>query len=205
MNLSIKYFVGKVFLYCLVLISMHRLIRSAAAKSVLLSSTAMLMTPRHPFKSRYASSSVSMSAATTAPPSPPVDVANNPLLLQTGLPKFQKIDASHVVPAIEQQLATFAKDFDEFEKLLMNPQEGEAWGKKRIEYDYEMVVEHLERIQAPIFYSWGCIGHLMGVRNSPELRTAHESMQPQVVQVFQKVGQSQALFKVSHVMSSHIL
>jgi oligopeptidase A len=146
-----------------------------------------------------------MSAATTAPPSPPVDVANNPLLLQTGLPKFQKIDASHVVPAIEQQLATFAKDFDEFEKLLMNPQEGEAWGKKRIEYDYEMVVEHLERIQAPISYSWGCIGHLMGVRNSPELRTAHESMQPQVVQVFQKVGQSQALFKVSHVMSSHLI
>ena len=58
-----------------------------------------------------------MSAATTAPPAPPVDVGNNPLLLQTGLPKFQKIEASHVVPAIEQQLATFAKDFDEFEKF----------------------------------------------------------------------------------------
>ena len=36
----------------------------------------------------------------------------------------------------------------------------------------------------------------MGVRNSPELRAAHDSMQPKVVQVFQKVGQSQPLFKV---------
>ena len=69
-----------------------------------------------------------------------------------------------------------------------------------MEYDYEceMVVEYLEKLQAPISYSysWGCVGHLMGVRNSPELRTAHESMQPRVVQVFQQVGQSQALFKV---------
>lgn len=196
MNLLIKSFIGKFFVCCLALLGMHRLIRSTAAKSVLLSSTAMLMTPRHPFKSRYSSSAVTMNAATTTPPSSLVDASNNPLLLQSGLPKFQKIQPSHVIPAIEQQLATFSKDFEEFENLLNNPQEGEAWGKKRIEYDYEMVVEYLEKIQAPISYSWGCIGHLMGVRNSPELRTAHESMQPQVVQVFQKVGQSQALFKV---------
>ena len=196
MNLSIKSFVAKLFLYCLALIGMHRLIRSTAAKSVLLTSTAMLMTPKHPFKSRCSSSSVNMNVASMNSPSSPVDVNNNPLLYQSGLPKFQRIEPSHVVPAIEHQIAQFSKDFDDFEKLLKNPQEGEAWGKKRIEYDYEMVVEHLEKIQAPISYSWGCIGHLMGVRNSPELRTAHESMQPQVVQVFQKVGQSQALFKV---------
>ena len=195
MVLAVKCFVGKFFLCCLLILAMNRLIRSTAAKSVLLSSTALLMTPKQPFKSTH-SSSAAMNAATAMPSSSSVDAQNNPLLLQSGLPKFQKIEPSHVVPAIEHQLATFAKDFEQFEKILNNPQQGEVWGKKRMEYDYEMVVEYLEKLQAPISYSWGCVGHLMGVRNSPELRSAHESMQPRVVQVFQQVGQSQALFKV---------
>ena len=182
MNLFVKSFIAK-FILCFTVLNMHRLLYSTAAKSVFLTSTAMFMAPKHPFKSKYAHSaaSFSMSTATVTPPAPPVD---NPLLLQAGLPKFQKIDSSHVIPAIDHQLASFEKDFEEFEALLNNPQKGDAWGKKRIEYDYEMVVEHLEKIQAPISYSWGCIGHLMGVRNSPELRAAHESMQPKVVQVF---------------------
>ena len=95
-----------------------------------------------------------------------------------------------------------------------------------------MVVEELERIQAPLTYSWGCVGHLMGnnhsfvctysymriliisitycgwsrlfkgVKNSPELRTAHEAMQPKVVKVYQQIGQSQALFKALNELKS---
>jgi oligopeptidase A len=72
---------------------------------------------------------------------------------------------------------------------------GFRWLTRRVEYDYPMVVENLERIQAPIGYSWGCVNHLMGVKNSPELREAHEKMQPLVVKTNQRIGQSQALFK----------
>ena len=56
------------------------------------------------------------------------------------------------------------------------------------------VIEKLEKMQAPLSYSWGVVNHLMGVRNSESLRKAHESVQPAVVRFNQEVGQSQALF-----------
>jgi oligopeptidase A len=34
----------------------------------------------------------------------------------------------------------------------------------------------------------------MGVKNSPELREAHETVQPQVVQFVNKLGQSQPIY-----------
>jgi oligopeptidase A len=59
---------------------------------------------------------------------------------------------------------------------------------------YEDIIEHLEKIQAPLAYSWGVVGHLMGVKNSKELREAHDAIQPSVIEIYQKIGQSQALF-----------
>lgn len=61
-------------------------------------------------------------------------------------------------------------------------------------YDYEGVVEKLEKMQAPLSYSWGVVGHLMGVKNSDELRKAHETMQPAIIDVYQQLGQSEVLF-----------
>ena len=63
-----------------------------------------------------------------------------------------------------------------------------------MEYDYETVVEKLEKIQFPLAYSWGVVGHLMGVKNSDDLRKAHDTIQPTVIEVYQKIGQSQALY-----------
>ena len=63
-----------------------------------------------------------------------------------------------------------------------------------MEYDYPSVVENLERIQFPLAYSWGVVGHLMGVKNSEELRKAHDTIQPSVIEIYQKIGQSQALY-----------
>ena len=118
----------------------------------------------------------------------------NPLLEQSGLPKFQQIKPSQVEPAITQSLDHLKNEFREMEKVLKNPQTGEAWGTRRIEYDYPGVIEQLEKIKAPLSYSWGVVGHLMGVKNSDDLRAAHKAMQPEVVKVFQTIGQSEALF-----------
>jgi oligopeptidase A len=61
--------------------------------------------------------------------------------------------------------------------------------------DYSRVIEGLEKIQFPLSYSWGVVGHLMGVKNSEELRKAHDEIQPSVVEVQQKLGQSQPVFQ----------
>ena len=68
-------------------------------------------------------------------------------------------------------------------------------GTSKKPVDYSSVVEGLEVVQAPLSYSWGVVGHLMGVKNSEELRTAHDSIQPKVIEVNQYMGQSQTVYK----------
>ena len=127
-------------------------------------------------------------------PTAEVGVSPNPLLLQSGLPKFKQIAPAHVTSAISENLHELKSEFSKLEDVLKNPQTGDSWGTRRIEYDYPTVIERLEKIQSPLAYSWGVVGHLMGVKNSPELRDAHQSMQPEVVKVYQHIGQSQPLF-----------
>ena len=62
-----------------------------------------------------------------------------------------------------------------------------------MEFDYG-IIEKLEKITAPLQYSWGVVGHLMGVKNSDDLREAHDAMQPSVVEITQLIDQSEALF-----------
>jgi oligopeptidase A len=57
------------------------------------------------------------------------------------------------------------------------------------------LVEPLERLGERLTWSWGVVSHLMGVKNSPELREAYETVQPQVVQFSNKLNQSQPLYK----------
>lgn len=56
-------------------------------------------------------------------------------------------------------------------------------------------MEALEKIQSPLSYSWGVVGHLMGVKNSDDLRKAHDEMQPSIVTAYQALGQSAALYR----------
>ena len=56
------------------------------------------------------------------------------------------------------------------------------------------VVEPLERIGDRLATPWGVVGHLLGVKNSPALRNAHEAVQPDVVRFGLRVAQSKPLF-----------
>ena len=134
-------------------------------------------------------SSTSLKASTAS------DVLVNPLLKTNSLPLFHEISPSNAKEAIEIELKNLKENFEKFENVLKNPQSGPAWGSKRVEYDYKMVVEDLEVIQHDLSYSWGVIGHLLGVKNSEDLRKAHDSMQSQVIEAMQVLGQSKPLYK----------
>ena len=105
----------------------------------------------------------------------------NPLLKGQGLPPFAEIQPEQVVPAITELLGKVNNDLTQLEANIIPTWAG--------------LVEPLDRLTESIGWSWSIVGHLMGVKNSPELRAAHEEMQPQVVQFWMRLGQSTALYQ----------
>jgi oligopeptidase A len=104
----------------------------------------------------------------------------NPLLQTDGLPHFDRIRVEHVEPGVTALLAELNQAFGDFEAA--------------IEPTWSAAVEPLERISDRLERAWGVVGHLMGVKNSDDLRVAHEAMQPHVVQLGIRMGQSRPLY-----------
>lgn len=110
-----------------------------------------------------------------------LDITDNPLLIGKGLPPFEAIEPEHVEPAMAQLLAELDKELATLEANVQPTWSG--------------LVEPLDRLVERLRWTWGIVGHLMGVKNSPELRTAYETVQPQVVQFLNKLNQSQLLYE----------
>ncbi len=108
-------------------------------------------------------------------------ITDNPLLIGKGLPPFEAIKPEHVVPAMTQLLAELEEELTTMEAKVTPTWNG--------------LVEPLERLGERLTWSWGIVSHLMGVKNSPELREAYEAVQPQVVQFSNKLSQSQPFYK----------
>ena len=111
----------------------------------------------------------------------PLRQADNPLLDTSGPPRFADIVPEHVVPGIRALLGELGEALDALETAA-----APTW---------DAVVEPLERIGDRLSRVWGTVGHLMGVRNSPALRTAHETVQPEVVTFSLRLGQSQPTYR----------
>lgn len=108
-------------------------------------------------------------------------MSENPLLFEGGLPPFESILPEHVVPAMRALLAGLNADLERVE--------GSATAT------WESTVEPTQEIGEKLGRAWGVVGHLMGVRNSDELRVAHEEMQPEVVAFSLRMGQSRPLYE----------
>jgi len=108
-------------------------------------------------------------------------ITKNPLLIGKGLPPFNEIEAGQVVPAMTQLL----KELDE-EVTQLEANVTPSWSG---------LVEPLTAIDERLGWSWGIVGHLMGVKNSPELREAYQKMQPEVIKFYTKLTQSKPLYE----------
>ncbi|MEX2287360.1 MAG: M3 family metallopeptidase, partial [Planctomycetaceae bacterium] len=111
----------------------------------------------------------------------PPELHDNPLLQSEGLPPFDRIEPKHVVPAVRHVLAEAGKQLDELDR--------------DVEPTWQGTVERLDEIGRPFEYAWGPVSHLTGVLNSPELRTAHETVLGEMVSFGLRVKQSEPIYK----------
>jgi oligopeptidase A len=108
-------------------------------------------------------------------------IAPNPLLLGHGLPPFDQIQPEQVVPALTQLLDDLETSLTQLEQSVQPTWEG--------------LVDPLQTIEERLRWSWGIVGHLVGVKNSPELREAYESIQPKVVEFYNRFSQSRPIYE----------
>lgn len=104
----------------------------------------------------------------------------NPLLQDFVFPPFDAVEPSHVKPGIAELLKRLEGDLVELERTV-DP----TWPK---------LVEPLERIVDRLQVVWGIVNHLKAVKDSAELRTAIEEIQPEKVKFQLRLGQSKPIY-----------
>ena len=115
-------------------------------------------------------------------------VTKNTLLIGQGLPPFESIKSEDVVPAITGLLI-------ELEEELINLE-------TTVKPTWNDLVEPLQKLEDRLTWTWGIVGHLMGVKNSPELRKAYNEIQPKVVEFINKLNQSQPIYQAFKNLSN---
>ncbi len=105
----------------------------------------------------------------------------NPLLNRSGLPPYDRIRAEHVEPATN----AFLQRCDQILQQLES-EEDATWDR---------LMEPMEEIDLLFEYGWSPVGHLLSVANSDELRAAHESVLPRVVEFGLRLRQSQPVYE----------
>ena len=109
------------------------------------------------------------------------DGNGNPLLVNDGLPPFDKIAPEHVVPAVRAVLAEAQSRLEAVEGNVSPTWEG--------------TIEPLDELGRPFEYAWAPVTHFFGVKNSTELRTAHETVLPEVVAFSLRAKQSEPIYR----------
>ncbi len=108
-------------------------------------------------------------------------ISANPLLLGQGLPPFDHIQIDQVESSIGQLLQELEVQLNQLEANIIPTWAG--------------LVEPLTAIEEKFSWSWGIVGHLMGVKNSSQLRQAYENIQPEVIRFSSRIGQSKPIYE----------
>jgi len=107
---------------------------------------------------------------------------DNPLLADAGLPDFPAITPGHVNPAIDALLADYRQAV---EALVADP----------AARDFEGLMRPLERLEERLGRAWSPVGHLHGVKDSPELREAYNQAQEKLTEHASEIGQHRGLYE----------
>ena len=92
-------------------------------------------------------------------------MTTNPLLDTTSLPRFEDISPEHVVPALQQLIASHREQLDALLAANDAP-------------DFESLVVPVELMEHEIGRVWSPVSHLQSVLGSPEWRTAYNDALP---------------------------
>jgi oligopeptidase A len=103
----------------------------------------------------------------------------NPLLELDSLPAFDRIEAAHALPALEQVLAANRARIAE---LAANP-----------EPTFASLVVPMEELSYRLSRAWSPIGHLNAVANSEAMREAYNACVPLLTAYGSELGQNAAL------------
>ncbi|XP_020578060.1 organellar oligopeptidase A, chloroplastic/mitochondrial-like isoform X2 [Phalaenopsis equestris] len=105
---------------------------------------------------------------------------SNPLLGDFDFPPFDIVEAKHVQPGIRELLRRLEGDLVELERT--------------VEPTWPKLVEPLERILDRLQVVWGIVNHLKSVKDSSELRSAIDEVQPDKVKFQLRLGQSKPIY-----------
>ncbi len=108
---------------------------------------------------------------------------SNPLLDFSGLPRFGQIEAIHVIPAVEQLLAENRKKLAE---LLAD---------NNTSYTWDNLLHPIQEMDDRLSRAWSPVSHLNSVKNTEELRAAHEHCLPLLSEYHTEVGQNSVLYE----------
>ncbi|MEH6625453.1 MAG: oligopeptidase A [Motiliproteus sp.] len=105
---------------------------------------------------------------------------SNPLLEAAVFPLFQRIDAEHVIPALEQILSDNRKGI---KALLSQPPAGWA------------LIQQLEQLDDRLNQAWSPVSHLNAVVNNDQLRQVYNEALPLLSEYSTEMGQNEKLFQ----------
>ncbi|KDM92400.1 oligopeptidase A [Photobacterium galatheae] len=107
---------------------------------------------------------------------------SNPLLTMTDLPPFSQIKPEHIFPAVEQVIKDCRAKVEEVLASGATP----SW---------DSICAPLAEADDRLGRIWSPVGHLNGVKNSPELREAYESCLPMLSEYSTWLGQHKGLYE----------
>jgi len=108
---------------------------------------------------------------------------SNPLLDFTALPHFGQIHAQHVIPAIETLLA---ENRQHIKELLAD---------SNTLYNWDNLLQPMQEMCDRLSRAWSPVSHLNAVKNSAQIRSAHEHCLPLLSEYHTELGQNSTLYK----------
>ncbi|XP_026380510.1 probable cytosolic oligopeptidase A [Papaver somniferum] len=120
------------------------------------------------------------SPVVSSPQEEVVELKDNPLLKDFDFPPFDVVEAKHVRPAIRAILSDLENELVELEKS--------------VEPTWPKLVDPLEKLVDRLQVVWGVVNHLKSVKDSADLRSAIEEVQPEKVKFNLRLGQSKPIY-----------